>query len=617
MIDYRSHIVALAGFESDLKSNVFAEPTVAKERDQQLKNVTQERGMAVLGSLIDHLLRHAASDGQELALLERAATLWKEGVALYASLGNSRFNIESALLDFANPSSAGQFNDAIENIRLLGLNASSKLDGIEALRQDVMKLAHIPEHPRQVNLKLPDWGWGDVFLARRTDAFVRTSFRLARNPALRSFAFGVLSSYSANACGSAYLEQVVGGPRRSHRFRDRVASNAIGSWFAQTNPDLRSLASIANLIRFGADPTAPTLPSQVESFIRDSLRETYDLNRTAPLPDLQTGYSRLVHHLDLLDTFSLPPAPPEPSAPFLVKLYGDPSNPPTPLFTVQASNFASGPGQGSGSSNPTNYSGSGQKPTTTDSAPTTGERCGSFWLGLIYALMFLGGGFAPCIGAWAQGNRCTLWDAIWKEFGNANKPSQEQLDALASQSQPLTTAEFSAAANVDQMTKMVGYMFDLQCQLWEALGKAQAFLAIHGLIYPDTMLNNPVYKQFLTVPTAVTLPLRPEPDPVSNFYRYPPTIVENPPYGWAPYPTGSLPKIFISSPPPNVSRADLALPNASRTAVQTWSQISRGELDATNYDLDADRGFQFPCWSMKGSINNNPISVQILAYEDM
>ena len=49
-------------------------------------------------------------------------------------------------------------------------------------------------------------------------------------------------------------------------------------------------------------------------------------------------------------------------------------------------------------------------------------------MGLVYAVMFLGGGFAPCIGEWAQGHRGRLWDAIWKEFGDANKPSQAQMD---------------------------------------------------------------------------------------------------------------------------------------------------------------------------------------------
>ena len=169
------------------------------------------------------------------------------GPGLIRRSWESRSNIEAALLNPAQPDSADRFNKAIEDLRLLGLSLSTsgKLDQIEALRQDVMKLRHIPEHPRQADRPLSDCGaGGDVFLARRTDAFVRTVYRRALDPALRSFAFGVLSSYHGNACGSAYLEQVVGGPRRSHRFRNRVARNAIGSWFAQTRPEVNAAYAI-------------------------------------------------------------------------------------------------------------------------------------------------------------------------------------------------------------------------------------------------------------------------------------------------------------------------------------------------------------------------------------
>jgi hypothetical protein len=46
-------------------------------------------------------------------------------------------------------------------------------------------------------------------------------------------------------------------------------------------------------------------------------------------------------------------------------------------------------------------------------------------------------------------------------------------------------------------------------------------------------------------------------------------------------------------------------------------EIASGVLDAINYDLDADRGFQFGCWSTNGSIDSDPVGVQYLAYEDM
>jgi hypothetical protein len=160
--------------------------------------------VAVLGALLDHLLRHAAFDGHEWELLEQAATLWKESVALYTTLGESGADIEAALAAPADPVSAGRFNHATEAIRLagLGLHTSDKLGELETLRRDVMKLAHIPAPPRQENLGLPDWGWGDVFLARRTDAFVRNAYRGARSPALRAFSFGVSSGDNANVYGS-------------------------------------------------------------------------------------------------------------------------------------------------------------------------------------------------------------------------------------------------------------------------------------------------------------------------------------------------------------------------------------------------------------------------------
>ncbi|MCU1571980.1 MAG: hypothetical protein JWO93_62 [Micrococcaceae bacterium] len=101
------------------------------------------------------------------------------------------------MLNPADPASAGVFNSATNNLRLQGLEAAARLDEVEAFRQDVMKLAHLPEHPRQRDRKVSDWDWGNVFLARRTDAFVRTVFDLAGEPSLQAFAFGVLSSYTS------------------------------------------------------------------------------------------------------------------------------------------------------------------------------------------------------------------------------------------------------------------------------------------------------------------------------------------------------------------------------------------------------------------------------------
>jgi len=610
MIDYRAHLTSLTACESTLGTLALGDPGLAASREEQLEHVNKERGSAMLGALADHLLAHAASDGAELSLLGRAADLWKQGLDLYAAIGASRADIEAALADPGKPGAADKFNDGVKRFRDQVPSVQLAATAIEKLRTDIMHHAHIGEHPRQADRDLPAWGWGDIFLARRTDAMVRMVYRGARHPADHAFAFGLLSGYGANACGSAYLGQVVGGPRRTHRFRDRIARNAVGSWFASVDPGLPAPSAIAEQIRFGPSG-APALPTTLETLLSSSLLEAYDPARTPPLPDLQLGYRRLLRHLELLDSFGMPPSPELPLPAFVATLYADPANPAPPLFSVEASNYADGPGQPP-PIHPTNHSGSAHTtPTESDKAPTTAERCGSFWMGVVAAITFLAGGWIPCVVAWSDGDRCIIWDEIWKNFNDANRPSQEQMDWAASQSQPLTASEFENLAKVDQMTRMVGYMFDLQNHLWEGLSKARAVLAIYGLIYPDGLLDNPAYAQFTAVPAGTTLPLQADPSQATNFHRYPPAVVENPASGWGPYPIEASPDAFVGPAGPNTPA-----PTACGIALQTWLQIMRGELDADNLDLDADRGIRHPCWAANGPISSDPLSVRPLPYHE-
>lgn len=596
MIDFRAHLIALAGCEAFLGVEQFVDPGMIFERDRQLGDVADHRGVAMVGALIDHVIAHAASDGSELALLERAAEFWAKGTDIYTAIGDCRADIEAALIDPADPQSVASFNAALERFRKLAVEVNAVVEGIQSIRDDVAKFAHLTEHPRQTDQPLDAWPWGDVLLARRTDAFVRSTYDLAQEPDERAFAFGVLACYSGNVTGSGYLNQVVGGPRRSHRFRDRLARNSVGSWFSQSFADATNLGEIAAQLR---------LPAGVQTLIGKALEDTYDIGVTGPVPNVSMGYQRLVRHLELLGRFSLPAPPALPREPFLTRLYDDPTTQTTPIVTGEAMTawglHPTGGGPAGGP--PHNYAGTAA-PNQTDSAPTTAERCGSFWLAVLYLIMDCALGFIYCIAKWAQGDRCELTDAIAEEWQNANRPTQEQMDQLAAQgAQPLTVEGLTAAADAAQMTTMVGRMFDAESLLWEGLSRALAFLSLHGLVYPDSLLNQPAFGQFTSIPAPVPLPRKPQPDPAATMHVFPATPLEQPQPDLPRYPIGARPGVMIEP--------------AGDLLVRLWTQIARGERDSENLDLDADRGLQHPCWATGGSIDDNPVTVDILGYADL
>ncbi|MGV1004299.1 MAG: hypothetical protein ACOYEV_05920 [Candidatus Nanopelagicales bacterium] len=612
MIDFRTHVVALNLLENELAAAGFGDPQVSEQRDQQLADVSGDRDAAILGCLMDHLLTHAASDGAEMGLLRRAADLWQRGVTLFDTVGHIRTELEGALTTPTAPDAADRFNAATAGMHGLAASVAGMDTQIAKLGSEVARMAHIPEHPRQQDRPIEDWGWGDLFLARRTDAFVRMAYRLAQSPRERAAAFGLLAGSSANICGSAYVAQVVGGPRRSHRFRTRLAGNALGSWFAQTNPEVTALRDVADSIRLGNGPT-PTLDAGISAYLQQCLTKTYDPARTPAPPDLQVGYQRLLEHLDLLDAFPLPLYPITPAPAFIAAIFTLTADPPTPVITrADASPPESG---GAPGAEPTNYSGytvPGGKPTPTktDSPPESESACGSFCLGVlafIGLLAILGG---PCWEAIARGERCEYWDKyVKKNFQNAGgQPSQEELDHMVAQGQgsALTAEQVVVVAGGGQINEMVMALFRLQVHIWETLGKGRAFLSTCGLIYPDGELAFPLHQQFVAIPLAPALPLRPEDHPVANSYRFPATLPENPAGPAAFYPVGATPDVIFTG-----------HPTASATALQTWRQIARGDQDANNLDLDADRWGGHSCWATGGSIHDDPVAVVAVAYDDV
>jgi hypothetical protein len=611
--DYRVHLAALDSVREQLALTDFADPAINALRDEHVSDADQAPEMAILGSLIDLVIWHAASDGHELELLERAADLWSTGLALYTALAEFRLQLETVLDDPSNTGALQALNAASTQIQPLA-HAALDLDAeVQALRQDVAKHHHLPPHPRQQDLPLTDWTWDNVFLARRTEALVREVRRQVSDATTSAFAFGVLSSYGANAAGSAYLSQVVGGPRRGHRHRNRLARYAVGSWVAQQDPSVPSLSAIADQLE-AAFPSA--LPHEIEGLIRSSIDGTYDPGLVPAFPDVQVGYQRLLRHLRLLDSFVFPDPPLPPREPFLTSLFGDPSKSYVPSMPEGTGLVESGEPQGTGGSNPGSVMpqglGTNDGPDHSEPPDSTEAKCGSFWEAIGWGFLFLIGGWIACVIRWQDGDRCQLWDDItqnWERAFPGGASGSVELSTNAPQA--LTAGDVANIAQSDQITQFIGDLHNLQVQTWEGFQKAYDFLAIFGLVYPDGLLGRWRYSQYLAVPEFERGDTPRLPETGRRFDEYPTTGVELPASFSTAYTPGTTPAAVLTRVPQagTTSAADLSL--------FVWEQMANDILDSSNLDLDADRDWRHPCWTAVGSINDQPIDVRGLAYDEI
>ena len=273
MLDYHGDCVALSEFVSVLSAASFPDPAINAAQQDALDAVAGEPESALLGAFVQHLIAHAAADGAELAVLRRAADLWGRGRTLCDQLGTIRADLEGAMEDPGAPGSADRFNSATLRAQDVANAVALMRAEVDDLRTDTLQFRHLPRHPRQWDFGTDVWDWGNLQLARRTDAFVRELFRHANGQRPLSFAVGAAAAYGANVAGSAYIGHTVGGPRRTHRHRDRLARNTVGSWLAAHHPAALTPATMADRIHLGR-AGAPELPSDLEPLIGDSFSLT-------------------------------------------------------------------------------------------------------------------------------------------------------------------------------------------------------------------------------------------------------------------------------------------------------------------------------------------------------
>lgn len=143
MMDYRTHFAVLQTFRLALGQEVLADAQIAELRDQHVATLDEAPEMALVGSVIDHLFAHASSDGAELALLERAAKLWREGLKLYEGLAKFRSSLELVLNNPGDERAVEVLNSASESFAKLARRVKQQSQQVEALRKEVSKHPHL------------------------------------------------------------------------------------------------------------------------------------------------------------------------------------------------------------------------------------------------------------------------------------------------------------------------------------------------------------------------------------------------------------------------------------------------------------------------------------------
>jgi hypothetical protein len=334
-----------------------------------------------------------------------------------------------------------------------------------------------------------------------------------------------------------------------------------------------------------------------------ALADTFDVTRTLPVPDLQLGYRRLVQHLTMLDGFVRPPSLVPPAQVWMARLFSDPQKPP-PSLRPQDIDVTGQDGGGVA----VQYGGPPEPGQTVPDRSDSSKS--SSVCGIVVAIIILVDllqAFIQCIGQWANHHKCTFWDnMLLKKVWEQDPPDPH--DPTQPQNPNVTASQLTAAASSPQAAQLVGMLFDVHCQVWEAMDRAYAFLAVTGLIYPGDLVVMPLYAQFTSMPAPVPWPHREEADPASSYHLYPSSPLENL--------TSEIPSSFPTGAHPDVYLKQEAFNEANMPMLELWRQIAAGDFDSQNRDLDADRSFGHLCWANGGPIHDDPVNVVILGYNE-
>lgn len=530
-------------------------------------------GSALLGALVDKLLAEAELGAREIEILTAARVLFSQGRDVVKRTEGIRATIEAVVKDPSSPTALTDFNGAAVELQQIQ-KAVQTLSGDLKSFQATLTPDWLGQVGQQQDKPVDGWSWRDIFLGRRTGAFAAEVLRRATASGDKqelAFALGVVAGETGSAVGNAFLNHVVGGPRRSHQSRHRLAEYSVGAWFRDNaTPITGSLATIRNELGFGQS-NARKLPARLKVLIEATLRAIYPSGVPA-VPDLDLGYANLLRHIELLQGFALPPLP-------------NPIDAQLTQSITQAGLLNAGIHTQSGGTGPDDPTPSPHEPDPP--GVETGPKDNKNFCDTVLEILGVIGSSAIAF-------------ALILIFGET--PSQGQTAASSSAALETWAASEDALAAVSAL-------YNGQCEMWTALATSLTALQLLGLLYPgpDDMTDL-TFAQFVTITSiGKDTPYPHRAVPVSAMPTvFPASPLEHPTTIPSPFAVGATPVSFLNGMP----AADVAT-----LSIVLWE----GDLERENLNLDADRGWLAVCWKLVPgtSINTDPLRVLDLEYSEI
>lgn len=559
MLDYQTLTAAVSAARSAFAA---AAPGIDPEVVTDVNASFGEPGPFMLGALYQHLLRHAGPSVQEITHLQHAATLWQTVIAISGRIATLRTTVENLAITPPDAAKIDAVTQAVADAEVIKTDLTSALGQARVLIAALSPVDYAGVHPVAAGRAVADWPWFELSIARRSGAFVANLALLTQSSPhdsaeARAFAHGALVGYAVNARGGDFLNDVVGGARRGHLYRHKLAANTVGAWLG-VNDAGRTMPLTALRDLIGA-----TQAGAIDGLVTAALVRTYPTLATKPLPDVTAAVTTMARHLDLLTRFTPLPLP---------------ANSPTAVLRLVDSTGANGVAQGQ------------LTPQALHPLAPAGEFSDESPFEDNTVLDWI---FSPCEAlAWAVGKVLEALAFIAVKIG------------LIEPGSPFAATQAQAVVTSQEYLVAVELFRFLHFRLYSECQDALTALKLLGIAYPEPQ-DLPVhpYQQFTVIPRKELTFHLPQATP-SKYLEYPKTPTELPVSTPSSRTFGQLPTTILGS-------------SAFAVELLVASSDPNPEPSTANANTDADRGAGALCWRLLTAPGADPLGAALLAYDEI